>query len=705
MSRILKFLAFPMLLAASGVHAEPAVVGHEINVLLDPQRGTLAVKDRLTLPRGAETWTFSLHRDLDPQVAEGDATITRIGGQDHLEQFRLEAKGAEPVTLRYGGQIRQGLEDIREGMGRARQWSRGTIGEDGVVLDGNSGWYPRMTDSLQRFGLNVQLPTGWTAVSQGAGPAVTPRTDGVSIGWSETQPQDDIYLIAAPFARYSRLTPTAEAQVYLREPDEPLAGRYLAATARYLELYSRLIGPYPYAKFALVENFWETGYGMPSFTLLGPRVIRLPFIVHTSFPHEILHNWWGNGVYVDYESGNWSEGLTAYLADHLMKEQRGQGADYRRDALKSYADYVRDGKDFPIRAFRGRHGSASQAIGYGKTLMMLHMIRRDLGDDAFIAALKRFYRDNLFRTAGFDDLRKAFEQESGRDLADFFAQWTRRTGAPDLALSGVTAERTDGGYRLSGSIEQTQDADPFPLTVPLVVHLEGGEVVGHRIPLTGHDADFALDLPGRPLRLAADPRFDLFRRLAPGESPATLSALFGADRGLIVLPAGAPQDLTAGYRELAAAWSKGSTGWKIVEDKALNALPEDTPVWLLGWSNRFLKDLGGDPSTFTLDPSKRSLALPGEPLTEGDVSVTLVFKRSDQPIGWVAAGDPAALPGLTRKLPHYGKYSYLVFTGDAPTNRLKGQWPAGDSRLMVWLSEERPQLELPTAAPLATGRD
>ena len=53
--------------------------------------------------------------------------------------------------------------------------------------------------------------------------------------------------------------------------DEALAAKYLTTAAQYLEMYRGLIGPYPYGKFALVENFWETGYGMPSFTLVRPR--------------------------------------------------------------------------------------------------------------------------------------------------------------------------------------------------------------------------------------------------------------------------------------------------------------------------------------------------------------------------------------------------------------------------------------------------
>jgi hypothetical protein len=66
----------------------------------------------------------------------------------------------------------------------------------------------------------------------------------------------------------------------------------------------------------------------------------------------------------------------------------------------------------------------------------------------------------------------------------------------------------------------------------------------------------------------------------------------------------------------------------------------------------------------------------------------------------VAAATPAAIPGLARKLPHYGKYGYLTFTGDGPDNRLKGQWPPGDSALTRWLSAARPSLRMPPRSTL-----
>src|SRR3990172_8203636 len=186
---------------------------------------------------------------------------------------------------------------------------------------------------------------------------------------------------------------TVETLVYLHENDEALAAKYLTATAQYLEMYRGLIGPYPYGKFALVENFWPTGYGMPSFTLLGAEIIRFPFIIPSSYPHEILHNWWGNSVFVDYQTGNWCEGLTAYLADHLIQEQRGKGEEYRRDTLQKYRSYVKGDRDFPLTEFRSRHSAPTEAVGYGKTLMLFHMLRQRLGDEAFRTWSGRFYRE------------------------------------------------------------------------------------------------------------------------------------------------------------------------------------------------------------------------------------------------------------------------------------------------------------------------
>ena len=364
---------------------------------------------------------------------------------------------------------------------------------------------------------------------------------------------DEIYLVGGPLIQYSEPADAIAAKVYLHERDDELAKRYLTATAQYLEMYRNLIGPYPYGKFALVENFWETGYGMPSFTLLGPQVIRFPFILTSSYPHEILHNWWGNSVFVDYASGNWCEGLTAYMADHLIQEQNGRGALYRRDTLKKYRDFVKEDRDFPLTEFRSRHSAATEAIGYGKTLMGFHMLRLQVGDELFIQALARFYRNNRGRQATFDDIRTELEQVSDQELGTFFEQWVEWTGAPDLVMRDVVVQRLNDTYTVSGVLAQAQDGPAYQLDVPVRITTVDG--LGHStISMTGKTTEFVITAAAEPLLLEVDPQFDMFRMLDPKETAPSIGQIFGEPEIIAVLPADGDPELLASYRQLAEDW-------------------------------------------------------------------------------------------------------------------------------------------------------
>ena len=439
------------------------VISHQISVTLEPDRRTIDVVDRVSLPESLvsadDSIEFSLNAAFEPAI-DGAAhpALSNVGSADSqgLLPYRLELDGVRQFTLRYRGAL-----------GDHENYSLGYIGPEGVYLGRAAGWYPQFADALHRFSMQITLPGKWTAVSQGEGGGSQSSSGLHRVSWTENQPQDQIYLVAGPLQKFVGESPIA--QVYLRSSNETIAARYLAATEQYLELYQQLLGPYPYAKFALVENFWETGYGMPSFTLLGPRVLRLPFIIHTSYPHEIVHNWWGNGVYVDYRHGNWSEGLTAYLADHLMRELEGQGASYRRDALQKYRNYVERSEDFALSEFIGKHGEASEAVGYNKALMFFHMIRQRLGDKLFLRGLAHFYRQHRFQRAGYPDLQNAFEYVSGEDLGAMFHQWVERTGAPILALQEVKVSQNSEGFRGSGVLQQIQDGAVYQLVVPVAL--------------------------------------------------------------------------------------------------------------------------------------------------------------------------------------------------------------------------------------------
>ena len=668
---------------------------HRLHVVLHPEQHSLSVEDRITLPPDApRTFYFSLHRNMSP--ASPDAEIKTAGEmpEDWLRKYRVTLpRGSDSFTLAYSGEIfHPPQQDVREA--RSFESTPGIIAAEGTVLTGDSGWYPRFSDGMMTFSLDIELPRGWHAISQG-GRGTAMRAGAADAGgqghihWEERQPQDEIYLIAAPFTEYARDAEGVESLVYLRKDDAALAQRYLEATARYLSMYRRLIGPYPYAKFALVENFWETGYGMPSFTLLGSQVIRLPFIIDTSYPHEILHNWWGNGVYVDYASGNWSEGLTAYMADHLLQEQKGNGAEFRRSTLQKYADFVTAGRDFPLAQFTSRHSAQSEAVGYGKSMMLFHMLRRKLGDDAFTRTLQDFYRDHRFRRAGFADLEQAFSHSSGKDFKPYFAQWVQRSGAPQLRLVSAQAHRAGPGYELSIKVEQTQPGPAWVLDLPLVVTLAGrDDAYSTAVEMRGLQAEFHLTLSAQPLRVDVDPEFDVFRRLDRAEIPPALSQVFGAERLLIVLPRKAPEAMRAQYANIARTWqNQPSRATRISWDDEMASLPDEGAVWLFGEENRFRGEF------------QAALVDSGVMLSEGGVwlakeyqpandALVLTARLGQTPAAWLSAPDAAVLPVLARKLPHYSKFSYAAFNGPEVTNLIKGVWPVSRSPLALAVKQE-----------------
>src|SRR5690606_38351433 len=279
--------------------------------------------------------------------------------------------------------------------------------------------------------------------------------------------------------------------------------------------------------------------------------IRFPFILESSYPHEILPNWWGNSVYPDYDSGNWSEGLTAYLADHMFQEMSGAGAEYRKDMLGRYRSFVDDAADFPLSAFTSRNSAASQAVGYGKTLMLWHMLRLELGDEMFLQGLRELYAQHRFTRTSFDDIARLFSRIAGRDLQPFFEQWVERPGAP--VLSVAVSEQDNGAARIT--VSQSQRGGLYSLNVPVSMYFEGkAEAQIATVPMAGSEA--TIEIPGYDglQAVRVDPYFDVFRRLDGSEPPPTLREMFGAQRIAFVVP----QQNRALWIEMAEFFTAGS---------------------------------------------------------------------------------------------------------------------------------------------------
>ncbi len=712
-----------------------AIRHHDIAAALDPATAQLEVTDEILLVHapavpGTAATPFLLNRNLGIEEISAAAGGRRVAVHwvererweprdfwarpqyaeldeyGHARQVDLFLAGDRraaswpeslQVTLRFHGTVYDSLKPPAENYQRGFETTTGLIDPRGAYLAGGTLWYPEHFDDPFTFELTATVPAAWEPVSQGARttgpgggrsphPAAPPAaTAGTrTVTWTCAQPMDGIYLVAGPYVLREETRDGVAIQTFTYgNDDEELCRRYLDATRDYLRLYSELIGPYPFPKFALVENFWQTGYGMPSFTLLGDRVVRLPWILGTSYGHEILHNWWGNGVFIDMKSGNWCEGLTVYGADYLYKERESAAAarDYRRTTLQSYLDYTRSGRDFALAEFRERHDAASAAVGYGKAMMLYHMLRRSLGDDAFWRGLSAFYQQYRFRPASWEDLLGVL----GR--GDLLDPWIARPGAPLLSLAATDlVPRPGGAYELHYVIEQSEPT--YTCDVPVRLTYASGPPETWTAHLTGPTFEETRALRARPAALAVDPDFDVFRRLHRAEVPATLSQLQGADSLTFVVAAAQGEALAGACRDLAAEAGRADpAGLAGDEEIALPDLRAGS-AWLLGEPRWWTRLAGELPGQLRVEPKRFAIGTQEFDRATHTLVCALPHPTArDEAIGVLLAPDAESAGAVWRKLPHYGAYSYLVFSGAQSV--AKGIWEVERSPMvMVWEEEQ-----------------
>jgi len=229
------------------------------------------------------------------------------------------------------------------------------------------------------------------------------------------------------------------------------------------------------------------------------------------------------------------------------------------------------------------------------------------------------------------------------------------------------------------------------------------------VEMTQANQSFTIECPAQPLRVDVDPLFDVFRRLDRNEIPPAFSQVFGAEKVTIVLPSKAAAALAHGYASLAQDWGK-SDQITIVRDTEIKKLPTDQGIWLFGRTNLFADAIQAQLTAYEVNLTEDRLSVGQTGMPLADHCFVLTARNPQNPdfsIAWLAMTNPKAADGLSRKLPHYGKYSYLGFQGDEPVNILKGQWPTINSPLTQMVSSPKKagsmvaQAKLPTRTALA----
>ncbi|MCX6639122.1 MAG: M1 family aminopeptidase [bacterium] len=706
--------SFSCTAADNGPHFPYTIQHHDLKIELNLQDHSLSAVDLLTLKR-----TLPKPVTLDLLLRKGlKVTSVQLEGEnlvfrqiEPVDPLRFEASvDSEDVTfysraqalsitlpksakkrdelqvqIKYEGIIADSLAGADFSREYVAMQITGIIDTAGVYLGPEGIFYPALPGQIFTYSLQVALPESYQSVSEGDFNPL-PNKQGQRIeAWVCNHPMDGFHLIAGQYQVNSLDHGKVKISTYFYPAEADLAQGYIDACKGYFDLYEDLLGTYPFSKFAVVDNFFATGYGMPSFTLLGSQVLRLPFIKTSSLGHEVCHNWWGNSVYVDYESGNWCEGLTTYCADYLYKEKKSaaDARDYRMGLLRDYLAYTHEGNDFPLKEFRERHNPAQRAVGYGKSAMVFHMLRSQLGDEAFWKSLKRFYQDQVWKFASWDDLNAAFEAESSSKLAWFFDQWVERTGAPHLTLETVKKEQIDRGWKVSFTLNQTQNGNPYLLEIPISIHGADQES-SISIKMNQSQQNYEKVVSFAPQSIAVDPNFDLFRRPDKSELAPTLAEVFGSQQLLIVLPNQAPPELQKAYRAMAEQLKSPGDNYRIVrEDELAPADLSNNGVLFLGTP----MENGAIPAPWLKNDrwkiSTSAFTLLGKEYTDEHSSLVTVERNpwnAEQVVGYCCVRQAADLTSLGRKIKHYGKYSYLVFNGN--DNAAKGNWEPSESPLI-----------------------
>jgi hypothetical protein len=484
------------------------ITRYEIEASFAPERMWVDGTAKITL-RTRQSYLSTLTLRLaDPLVVRsvtspqfGRLLHLRVVGQNNvLVGFpgTVVSESDIEVVVTYGGRLPPQSVD-REAIALGQDQARGdqiVIPVEPVYIYSNrSYWYPQapVTDFATAT-LTVTVPGEMDAIATGTRegpPVLVPAAPG-------QRPRKRYVFESAHPARYlsiliSRFQSPHATPLTLEDDDETTAltvtanprqaGKVRAMSekaADILRFYSSLLDDAPYDSFtlALTESDLPGGHSPAYFAMLNQPLPTSPFVWvndPVSFPsypsfflaHEIAHQWWGQAVgWKNYHEQWISEGFAQYFAALYAERERGpdQFASVMRQMRKWAIDLSDQGPVY--LGYRLGHikadGRVFRALVYNKGAMVLHMLRRLVGDEAFYGGLRTFYAEWRFKKAGTGDFRAAMEKAGGRSLERFFDRWIFGSGIPEIQYR----------WRVDGSglhVRFAQKGDVFDVPVMVTI--------------------------------------------------------------------------------------------------------------------------------------------------------------------------------------------------------------------------------------------
>ncbi|MEN9415794.1 MAG: hypothetical protein RLZ62_2098 [Bacteroidota bacterium] len=389
--------------------------------------------------------------------------------------------------------------------------------------ESNSYWMPTVDKPNERCTqeMYITVEDKYRTLSNGLLISSVKNNDGTRTDyWKMDQPHAPYLFMMAvgEFAVVKDKWRGIDVDYYVEPAFEQSARSIYPHTVEMLDFFSgKLNYTYPWQKYAQVvvrdyvsgamENTTAVIFG--EFMQKSARELRFDSETNEKVvAHEMFHHWFGDLVtteswanltlnegFANYSEYLWFEHKHGRDAadNHLMTEQQG----YVESAYGGGHPLIHYGYDNREDMF--------DAHSYNKGGCVLHMLRQQLGDEAFFESLNRYLTNNKYTAVEVDELRMAFEEVTGQDLHWFFDQWFIGAGHPVLDISYGWEENIK---KASVTVRQSQEGDKvtrvFNLPLKVDIYDVSGNAERHSIRVTKREQTFYFDLAGKPSLINVD---------------------------------------------------------------------------------------------------------------------------------------------------------------------------------------------------------
>ncbi|MEZ4927616.1 MAG: M1 family aminopeptidase [Saprospiraceae bacterium] len=389
--------------------------------------------------------------------------------------------------------------------------------------ENNSCWMPTIDKPNERCTqeMYITVEDKFKTLSNGLLVSSTKNADGTRTDyWKMDKPHAPYLFMMAigEFAVVKDKWRGIDVDYYVEPTYGPDARAIYPYTTEMLEFFSNKLNyPYPWPKFSqvIVRDYVSGAMENTTAVIFGEFMQKTKRELMDDgqtnelvVAHEMFHHWFGDLVTTEsWANLTLNEGFANYSEYLWLENKHGkETADFHLlNEQEGYFQSAGDGGHPLIHFGYGDKEDMFDSHSYNKGGCILHMLRQELGDDAFFAGLNYYLKKNEYSEVEADELRLAFEEVTGRDLNWFFNQWFFASGHPDLTIS-YNWDETAKVATVYIVQNQVGDETPHVFDLPMLVDIydENGKSSRQQIRMTMRTQSFQFPLNEKPALINVD---------------------------------------------------------------------------------------------------------------------------------------------------------------------------------------------------------